>query len=79
LDPVVSARIQHGLFEGNDGFRPARVRFRAWFGRTPRRHRDPAAALRAEYSTTGSTDRALRPVPPITVAARAEPGHDPSA
>jgi hypothetical protein len=27
VGPVVSARIQHGLFEGNDGFRPTRVRF----------------------------------------------------
>jgi hypothetical protein len=26
VDPVVSARIQHGLPEGNDGFRPARAR-----------------------------------------------------
>jgi hypothetical protein len=25
-DPVVSARIQHALFEGNDGFRPACAR-----------------------------------------------------
>ena len=31
-EPVVSARIQHGPFEMNDGFRPARVRFRSWSG-----------------------------------------------
>ncbi len=37
----VSARIQHRLSEGNDGVRSARVRFQAWFGRTPRRHRGP--------------------------------------
>jgi hypothetical protein len=30
---VLSARIQHRLSEGNDGFRSARVRFQAWFGR----------------------------------------------
>jgi hypothetical protein len=36
--PVVSARIQHGLFEGNDGFRPARVCCRSSFEGTPRRH-----------------------------------------
>ena len=41
-DPVVSARIQQRLSEGNDGFRSARVRFQAWFGRTPRRHREPS-------------------------------------
>jgi hypothetical protein len=27
LDPLVSARIQHGLSEMNDGFGPTRARF----------------------------------------------------
>jgi hypothetical protein len=35
---VVSARIQHALSEMNDGFGSARVRFRLWYERTPRRH-----------------------------------------
>lgn len=44
-DPVVSARIQHRLFKRNDGFRPARVWFRAWYERTSRRTVSLAAAL----------------------------------
>jgi hypothetical protein len=54
VDPVVSARIQHGLFEGKDGFRSTCVRFRTWYERTSRRHRGPSGcslgrALRRRY------------------------------
>jgi hypothetical protein len=35
---VVSARIQHALSEMNAGFGSARVRFRSWYQRAPRRH-----------------------------------------
>jgi hypothetical protein len=56
LDPVVSARIQHGPFEMNDGFRPARVRFRSWSGRTPRRPVSVAATLSADYFAAGTAE-----------------------
>jgi hypothetical protein len=41
---VVSARIQHAPSEVNVGFGSARVRFRSWYERTPRRYLCPSVA-----------------------------------
>jgi hypothetical protein len=52
-DPVVSARIQHAPSEMNVGFGSARVRFRSWYERTPRRHPSTSGAAISSLLRSG--------------------------
>jgi hypothetical protein len=53
-DAVVSARIQHALFEMNVGFGSVRVRFRSWYERTPSSYLSACAAAVGRLLRSGS-------------------------
>jgi len=68
---VVSARIQHAPTELNVGFGSARVRFRSWYERTPRRLVSLATASLA-YSAAGPSEVYFRVDLQVS---RCRPGH----
>jgi hypothetical protein len=68
---VVSARIQHAPTEMNVGFGSARVRFRSWYERTPRRLVSLATASLA-YSAAGPSEVYFRVDLQVS---RCRPGH----